>query len=432
MGLLGPSKKVVGLEQEIASLRQQVADLQQFVDATGGGQAVAVKRALDHVKANHDSFVEWANREHEKIQNDLRAEAHRVEKLRAEAIDLREMIHLQDFGLYNYEHPAENSIALGARLEDVRREMKAMISRKEAVSASTNFTFNNSTRQGKKFTSDMSKLMLRSYNNEAENAVKSVKTGNVSPALKRVERALEQAEKLGSMIDLRLNRDYHRLRLEEVDLAARHHAAVKAEKEAERERRAELREQAKAEQELEKERERLRKEREHYNSVLARLEELGDEEGARRAREQIAEIEKGIADVDYRVANARAGYVYVISNIGAFGPQMVKIGMTRRLEPMDRVRELGDASVPFGFDVHALFFSKDAVAVENQLHRRFAHARVNRVNLRREFFRVTPGEVREALREITGDLLEFREEAEAEQFRTSLAMAQGSGTGPQA
>ena len=93
--------------------------------------------------------------------------------------------------------------------------------------------------------------------------------------------------------------------------------------------------------------------------------------------------------------------------------------MTRRLEPMDRINELGDASVPFGFDVHALFFSNDAVGVETELHHRFADARVNQVNLRREFFYTTPVEVREALKEIDGNLLDFVEEPEAEQYRLS-------------
>ncbi|CRH67316.1 T5orf172 domain [Chlamydia trachomatis] len=112
----------------------------------------------------------------------------------------------------------------------------------------------------------------------------------------------------------------------------------------------------------------------------------------------------------------------MISNLGAFGPNMVKIGMTRRLEPMDRVRELGDASVPFGFDVHALFFSEDAVGVEAELHRRFADKRVNRINVRREFFYVTPLEVKKELAGIAGSLLEFVDEPEAEQYRLSLEM----------
>jgi Meiotically up-regulated gene 113 len=124
--------------------------------------------------------------------------------------------------------------------------------------------------------------------------------------------------------------------------------------------------------------------------------------------------------VDAREANVRAGYVYVISNIGVFGDQVVKIGMTRRLEPMDRVNELGDASVPFRFDVHALIFSDDAVGLERKLHREFEANRVNHVNLRREFFSVAPTDVRDALSRLDGQhLLEFHEEAEALEWRTS-------------
>ena len=123
------------------------------------------------------------------------------------------------------------------------------------------------------------------------------------------------------------------------------------------------------EQEIEREQARLEKERQHYLNALAALEANGDTEGADRMRAQLDDVDKAIEDVDYRAANVRAGYVYVISNVGAFGERMVKVGMTRRLEPMDRIRELSDASVPFNFDVHALFFSEDAVGIEAEMHR---------------------------------------------------------------
>jgi len=136
-------------------------------------------------------------------------------------------------------------------------------------------------------------------------------------------------------------------------------------------------------------------------------------------RALIADVDRAIEDVDYRAANIRAGYVYVISNVGAFGEHMVKIGMTRRLAPMDRVTELGDASVPFRFDVHALFFANDAIDIEAMLHRQFAEHRVNKVNLRREFFRVTPADVLDALKEHNVEVLEFKESADAPEFRMS-------------
>ena len=114
-----------------------------------------------------------------------------------------------------------------------------------------------------------------------------------------------------------------------------------------------------------------------------------------------------------------ATHLYVISNIGAFGEKMVKVGMTRRLEPLDRIRELSDASVPFNFDVHALFFSEDAVGIEAQMHQRLADRRVNRVNQRQEFFYATPAEAREHLLALSGDLLQFEELPEALEFHQS-------------
>jgi Meiotically up-regulated gene 113 len=226
--------------------------------------------------------------------------------------------------------------------------------------------------------------------------------------------------KLGRTMDIRISDIYHALRVRELELTADYLEKVAEEKEREREEKARLREERKAQQEMERERARLDKERQHYENVLAALEAKGDAEAAERLREDLERVRRAIEDVDYRAANIRAGYVYVISNLGSFGDRMVKIGMTRRLDPIDRVRELSDASVPFKFDVHALFFSKDAVGIETELHQRLADCRVNRVNLRREFFYATPEEVKAQLLEVVpGDLLQYEETSEALEYHQS-------------
>lgn len=345
-----------------------------------------------------------------------------------QVVNLRETVAMQEFGIYDYEHPAESSVALAAELEYVRSQIKQMVRDKRATTAISNFTFNNSVRQGTKFVNDMSRLMLRSYNAEAENCVKAVKAGNLDSAQRRLSKSVEQVAKLGSMISLEITWPYHQLRIQELELASRHLQALKAEKEAERAHREELREQRKVEQELKAAREKLEKERTHYANAIAALEAKGDLEGVARLREQLADTDRAIADVDYRVANARAGYVYVISNIGAFGPDVVKIGLTRRLEPMDRVNELGDASVPFRFDVHALFFADDAVTLEANLHKKFSDRRLNKVNLRREYFRATPHEVLDALREQQVEVLEFKLDAVAEEYHASQELVSASQT----
>jgi len=124
-----------------------------------------------------------------------------------------------------------------------------------------------------------------------------------------------------------------------------------------------------------------------------------------------------------REQNAKAGYVYVISNVGAFGEGIYKIGMTRRLDPMERVDELGDASVPFWFDVHAMVFSENAPSLEAKLHERFSTGRLNKVNGRKEFFRADIREIEAVIRANYDAVVEVVHEAPAEQFRESLRMA---------
>lgn len=337
----------------------------------------------------------------------------------SDLVTVRQTVEMQEGGLYDFEHPAENSADLADDLARLRAEIKAMNKPGTAISATSNFTFNNSKSQGDKMVRDYSKLMLRAYNAEAENCAKTVKAGNLHTATARLDKAVEQIAKTGKMLDIHVVPQFHRLRLRELDLAARHLQRLQEEREAERERKAQLREERRVELEIRKEQERLEKERTHYLNSIAALEAKGDADGAARLRTELEDVDRAIADVDYRAANIRAGYVYVISNLGAFGPDMVKIGMTRRLEPLDRIRELSDASVPFLFDVHALFFSNDAVGIEAMLHQTFAPERVNKVNLRREFFHVRPGAVLETLKSHKVEVIEFTSEHRADEYRTS-------------
>jgi hypothetical protein len=272
---------------------------------------------------------------------------------------------------------------------------------------------------------DFSKLMLRAFNAEADNLVRGLKAYKLAAAIDRLEKVATTIERLGKTMHIRISTPYLQLRERELELTADSLQKQAEEKEAERLERERLREERKVQQEIERERVRLEKERQHYANALEALITKGDEAGAQRLRDQITDVERAIADVDYRAANIRAGYVYVISNIGSFGERMVKIGMTRRLDPQDRIRELSDASVPFNFDVHALFFSKDAVGIEQSMHERLREARVNVVNRRREFFRATPLEVKLHLAELAGELLQFQELPEALEYRQCLAQAPG-------
>ena len=447
-------RKIQSLEQQLSAGAQQcnaalasIGELRTLLDRVGGGDLVVMQEVAAQMRREQAELQSSMERQRLELaqrtasaeenlrilESDARAVSDRIDDRKRELaqldMHLSDTVVMVDNGLTNYMHPAESSLELSGRLSEVRSQIKEMIRGKMAIKARDNFIFNNSASQGRKFVSDMSKMMLRAYNAEVENCVLTVKAGNGETARNRLERTRDQVERLGSLINLRIDGRYHALRLEELDLSLRYQNAKKSEKEAEREEKARLREERKAQQELAQRRAKLDKEREHYHHVLQSLVEQGRTGEADEIRSQLEGLNEEIEKVDFRAANIRAGYVYVISNVGAFGDRMVKIGMTRRLDPMDRVRELGDASVPFGFDVHALFFSDDAVTVEADLHRRFADRRVNRVNTRREFFYASPTEVRDVLSEVTGNLLEFTEEPEAEQYRLSLQMAESEKSG---
>ncbi len=391
--------------------------LQSLIDKHG----LAEVAELDRVKDELRQQIESANAEISVARGKINEASRELSSVQSEVLSARAVVELQSYGLFDYEHPAESSTMLSAELEALRSQIKETIRSKRATQATSNFTFNGSAAKGRKFVSDMSNLLLRAYNAEAENCVKTVKAGNLATATKRLNTVIDQIARQGTMIDLRITPHFHQLRMKELALAAQHLQALQREKELERAHREELREQRKAEQELQRQKEKLEKEKSHYLATLAALEAKGDLEGAERVRERLADVDKAIDDVDYRAANIRAGYVYVISNVGSFGGDVVKIGMTRRLEPMDRVNELGDASVPFRFDVHALFFADDAVGIEAKLHQRFDEHRINKVNLRREYFRVTPDAVLEALKEESVEVLEFVVEPEAMEFKASSA-----------
>jgi hypothetical protein len=326
---------------------------------------------------------------------------------------------LQSVGIYRYHHPLESAVGYQDRLASLQQRVKDTVRDGRAIEASDMFILDNSLAKGRRMTADLSKLMLRAYNAEADSCVRALRPSNVAATTRRLDAAARAIERHGSLMEMRISPAYQALRREEVELTADFVMKKQEERERERDDRRRLREEQRAQKELEAERARLLKEQAHYANALAAVERRGGTGDAADLRRRLTEIEQAITHNDFRLANIRAGYVYVISNRGSFGPRVVKIGLTRRLEPMDRVRELSGTAVPFPFDVHALFFSDDAVSLEAELHRAFADARVNRVNQRREFFFATPEEVRTVLTAKVGNLLEFTADPEAPQFDQS-------------
>ncbi|MCC6527478.1 MAG: DUF4041 domain-containing protein [Polyangiaceae bacterium] len=355
----------------------------------------------------------------EPLVGEVEALRREYELLRAQIVETTDAMILQEVGIYEYSHPLDSAAAYKDLLADLQGRMKACIKSGQAVATTKRWVINGSEKEGAKMVGDFGKLILRAYDNEADNVLRTMKPYTLESAVERLEKMRTLIAKLGASMKLAITDTFHALRVEELRLTADYLAKVAEEKDREREERARLKEEEMARREFEREQARLEKERTHYETALRALREKGDATAVAEVEQTLTKIEQAIAGVVQRAANVRAGYVYVISNLGSFGEAVVKIGMTRRLEPLDRVRELGDASVPFRFDVHALIFSDDAVGLERALHERFSERRLNLVNTQREFFYATPHEVKTALLELKGDLLSFVEAPEALEWHQS-------------
>ncbi|MBN9113571.1 MAG: DUF4041 domain-containing protein [Pseudonocardia sp.] len=415
MALFGARRRVEDLEVELArtqALLAQVGGLDEW-------QLVQRRHTAEQQLAA--TFAE-----EQAARGRITALGHELANLQTEVVETRSEQLLQAAGVYNYVHPLDSAVAYKQRLTHVRGDIKKAVTDRRAVTGSVDWTVNGSRTQGAKMVKDFSTLMLRAYNAEADNCVRTVKPHTLPSVRTRLDKTRLTIAKLGATMSIAIAERYHFMRLHEIELTADYLAKVEAERELIRAQKEAAREEERARRDFERQKAKLLKEQAHYLTAYNRLlaQAAPDPAAVEQLRTQLQRLDADIATVDERAANTRAGYVYVISNIGSFGDQVVKIGMTRRLEPMDRVRELGDASVPFRFDVHALVFSNDAVGLEGRLHASLAQERVNKVNQHREFFRTTPAHVRDLLAQAAGShLLEFTETAEALEWRASGATA---------
>lgn len=409
MSLFGLKEK-----KEIERLRAQLSPEQvEMADLQG---------AIEKARADLDALTQQTEQQQR-----------RLDELQAQIIETDEAVSLQSFGVYKPRYDFMRADEYRARLLEIRAKQKELIKAKTATTGLTNWTVNNNAAQGRKMVADMQKLLLRAFNAECDDIVEHVRYSNLEASEKRITSSRDAISKLGTIMGISITPAYYRLKLEELYLSFEYQQKKQQEKEEQREARARLREEAKLAKEIEEERKKLEKEQRHYQNALRKIEaqlagasetEKADIEQKRgELMQQLEKIDQAFKDVDYREANQRAGYVYVISNVGAFGENVYKIGMTRRLDPMDRVDELGDASVPFDFDVHAMIFSDDAPKLEAALHKAFADRKLNFVNQRREFFRVTLDEIKEVVRANFDKTVEFVDFPPAEQYRQSLAIA---------
>ncbi|HEO7072660.1 TPA: DUF4041 domain-containing protein, partial [Streptococcus agalactiae] len=408
MGLFGFGKpKDEALEAKISSLESKLKDKQSILDDL----TRQIKVAKDILKLDDEL---------KKRQSELKA-------LQKEVIVLNDDLDLQEYGFFERKYKFSDSTKYKEELETLRKRQKQLVKDKKAGVIVRPMLLDNSKSKGRAMQNQLIKAMIRGFNGEVDAHLVKVTATNLSKKVDAVVKSFNQLNKMYSRNLVCLSNDYLELKISELQLAVEYELQKLEEKELLREQRAKEREDKKLQAELAAKRKQIEKDRKHFKQMLDNVEELlktANEEEKEKLNLQLAEYQDKLSeldeleeDIDYREGHATAGYVYIISNIGAFGEDVYKIGVTRRLDPMERIRELGSASVPFQFDVHALIFSEEAFSLEKELHNRFEKNKINKVNGRKEYFKVPFSDIKAVLEEHKELAIELTEKAEAFEYR---------------
>lgn len=367
------------------------------------------------------------------LMNDIEQLKEIKRNLQQEIIELDDKILYQDFGIYQPQYNFASLDNYKNRLQDIRKEQKDMIDKHLAVCKSKRWFLEGSEKQGVKLINNCIKQMLRNFNIECDLVINKVKFNNYESSKERIFKSFEIQNKFNELYNLTIADGYYKLKIQELNLAFEYEKKKQEEKERIRQERETHKEELRVLREIEEKRKEYEKEQLHYENAMKKIEEQLSVERSKERKivleerkieinNNLIDVDKAMKDLDYREANHRAGYVYIISNIGAFGENVFKIGMTRRLEPEERIAELSGASVPFKFDIHAMIFSDDAPKLEAALHNKFANKKLNLINGRKEFFKVSLDEIKNAVRDNFDKTVDFIDVPEAEQFRESIMM----------
>jgi hypothetical protein len=354
-----------------------------------------------------------------------------INDLRSELSALEDDYEMVEHGLYAPKYDFGTSERYKAEIKNVRDRQKQMVKDKVAVNWGVDWKVGGSEAKGRSMMNQQTRLSLLAFNGECDSLILKVKYNNVQRIRERIYKTYERINRLGKTQQFQINPDYLELKIQELHLVHEYQEKVQAEKEEQRRIREEMREEQRAQRELERAQKEAEREEERYRKALDKARkdvEKATGEKQTKLQEEIERLNKMLEEANEKKERAlsraqmtRSGHVYVISNEGSFGENVYKIGMTRRLEPMDRVKELGDASVPFPFDVHAIIYSDDAPALETALHHKFNERRLNKVNNRKEFFSVDLKDIVEVVKANHGEV-EFTLKAEAAEYRKTRAL----------
>lgn len=411
-------------------LKELQLNSQKFVNLLDSGYDESIK--LSELISSQREQLNTMEKKISTLEENKERLVQDIENLKEEYIELEDEVLMQSYGFFDPKYDLEDSEAYKIKLKEIKDEQKNMVRTKEAVHFNPNWTVDGSKAKGRKMNNNLIRQALRMFNGECDIVISKVTVNNIKSMEKRIQNVFDAVNRMNETNAISLKVDYLQLKYEELYLALEYARKVDEEKEEQRQIREQMREEQKVRREINKAKKQIEKEEKHFIKAIEKLESSkknADVENLKELELKIAElqeklkkVEKQKEDVLNREENTRAGYVYIISNIGSFGENIYKIGVTRRLTPMDRIRELSSASVPFKFDVHAMIFSEDAPKLENTLHKTFHHKRVNLINERKEFFKITLDEIKEVVEKSHDKTVEFKMTALAEEYRESHAL----------
>lgn len=373
--------------------------------------------------------IEKLEKNIEEIQRSYKEKREIYDKLQETINLLSDNLEMMEVGLYEPHYHYDDSVSYQLALEHNRAAQKQLIKDNIAVICRTEWTVEGSKQKGRQMTARNIKLILKAFNGECDAIISNVKWNNVTKMEARIEKLFKDINKLGEPNHITVQSSFMKLKKEELWLAYEYEQKKYDEKEEQRRIREQIREEEKVQKEAEKARIQREKEEEEkikLEQIRKEAYEQGQLDKAKECDEKIAELEQNIENNKRKEANAqntKHGIVYIISNLGSFGENVYKIGMTRRDDPMERVNELGDASVPFKFDVHAFIESDNAPQLEYELHEKFKNKSVNRVNYRKEFYNVSLEEIENSVKDIRPDTqVTWTRIAEAQEYRQTQSI----------
>ena len=423
---------VIQLTKKAKTNEELKESLNKYKDIIDIHSEVSKRKADLNILVSKISDLEKVYKEKESaLDQDYLKHKAIYENLRKEVSLLEENLENISYGLYRPHYDYKTSAEFKQKLEEIIDKQKQAIKNETATYCPVKWEVGGSKTEGAKMTKHYSRLMLRAFNGECDAAIAKVRWNNIGNMEARIEKAYEAINKLGSTHQTTVTKDYFDLKLQELRLEFELEEKLYQEKEEQRKIREQMREEEKAQREIEKARKETEEEEERNEKALqkakAEIEKAKGQE-LERLTEKIKMLEENLQKAHElkeraisRAQLTKSGHVYIISNIGSFGDTVYKIGMTRRLEPMDRIDELGDASVPFDFDVHGLIYSENAPELEIMIQKKLESKRVNLVNRRAEFFDTTIDELEAIVNELNLNI-KLTKMAEAKEYRESLSL----------